>query len=288
MTILRELEDIRVEEQDLSSADMVLEADTGESLQIMARGVTGANADDIVLESVDEETMLAYPVEDGGAELFPSEALDNVNMDLLGLMRSKGFTAPMIEVPEGDEYRLSNNTSSAGTATVYYTEGGAREFGNGPGGPNTRTRTFITSSETTEEIAQGTTETFTLETSQNPGILRDWPGEEDVPIGTEYDVQAIMFSLDSDSGGDVTLDNFRLQADEREFLARDSAFVDTDLAQYPNTDLTRIPFVFPESPTFSPGDELDIQVEATEGGTGDQDAVVDCTIVTYRRETGGA
>ena len=47
-----------------------------------------------------------------------------------------------------------------------------------------------------------------------------------------------------------------------------------------------MPFVFPETPTFSPGDELDIEVQATEGGTGDQDAVVDVTCVFYRRDVG--
>jgi len=141
----------------------------------------------------------------------------------------------------------------------------------------------VTTAETTQQIAQGTTETVNLDTSGNPGILRDWPWEEEVPPNREYDLQAIMFNLDGDSGSNITLDTFRLQAEEREFLAKDSAFVDVLQAQYPNTDLTRIPYVFPSAPTFEPGDNIDIQVEASNSNTSAEDAVVNATIVSYRR-----
>lgn len=285
MVNLLDLHDIRVEEQDLSSDDLLIEADTGESLEILARGVSGANADDQILESIDEETMLAYEHEDASGELFPEEVVENLNTDIHAELRGMGLSAPTLKVPEGDEYQLVNDSSDAGTATVLYRQGRAQDVSpNDPGHPDTKERTFVSTAETTQTIAQGTTEVVDIETSANPGILRDWPYEEDVPPNREYDLQALMFDLDGDSGGNVTLDTFRLQSEEREFLAKDSAFVDVNLAQYPNTDLTRMPYVFPEEPTFSPGDSLDIQVEATEGGTGDQDAVVNVTTVFYRRE----
>jgi hypothetical protein len=284
MTTLLDLHGGRVAEQDLSADDLLIEADTNESLEILARGVSGANADDQLIESVDEETMLAYEHEDPDGELFPEEALQNRQMDVHAMLRDMGLTAPTIKVPEGDEYQLVNDTSDAGSATVYYRQGRATDVSpNDPGHPDTKARTFVTTAETTETISQGTTETVDLDGSANPGILRDWPWEEEVPANREYDLQAIMFQLDGDSGGNVTLDSFRLQSEEREFLAKDSAFISTSLAQYPNADLTRTPYVFPEEPTFSPGDNLDIQVEASEGGAGDQDAVVNATIVAYRR-----
>jgi len=284
MTTLLDLHDIRVAEQDLSTDDLLIEADTNESLEILARGVSGANADDQLIESVDEETMLAYQHEDPDGELFPLEALQNRQMDVHAMLRDMGFRAPTIKVPEGDEYQLVNDTSDAGTAAVYYRQGRANDVSpNDPGHPDIKDRTFVTTAESTATVSTGTTETIDLEDSANPGILRDWPWEEEVPPNREYDLQAIMFALDGDSGGDITLDSFRLQSEEREFLAKDSAFVSTALAQYPDNDLTRMPFVFPEEPTFSPGDNLDVQVEVTEGGTADQDAVVNATIVSYRR-----
>ena len=284
MTTLLDLHDRRVAEQDLSEDDLLIEADSGESLEILARGVSGANADDQLIESVDEETMLAYQHEDPDGELFPEEALENKQMDIHAMLRDMGLRAPTIKVPEGDEYQLVNDTSDSGTAVVYYRQGRDTDTSqNDPGHPDTKARTFVSTAETTQTIGQGATETVDLDESANPGILRDWPWEEEVPPNREYDLQAIMFNLDGDSGGNVTLDSFRLQSEEREFLAKDSAFVDTDLAQYPNTDLTRQPFVFPEEPTFSPGDNLDVQVRATEGGSADQDAVVNATIVSYRR-----
>jgi hypothetical protein len=288
MVNLMDLHDIRVEEQDLSSGDLTITASDNESLEILARGISGGADDDIIQEAVDEETMLAYPATDGEAEVFPEPVVQNLGTDIHAKLRDMGLQAPTIKVPEGDEYQLINDNDN-GTATVLYRQGNATMVnGSAPGGPDTKTRTFITSAEETQQVAQGTTETITIETSQNPGILRDFPYEEDVPAQREYDLQAVMLTLDSDgSGGNITLDSFRLQAEEREFLAKDSAFVDEALANYPNDDLTDVPLVFPAEPTFGPGDELDIQVEATEGGTGDQDAVVDVTMIFYRRGVGG-
>jgi len=95
----------------------------------------------------------------------------------------------------------------------------------------------------------------------------------------------LAIALDSaGSGANIQLNGFRLQSEEREFLAKDSEFVDTDLAQYPNDDLTTLPFVFGAQPTFGPGDELDLQVEAENTTSGDEDAVIDVSMVFYRRE----
>jgi hypothetical protein len=285
MVSLSDLHDIRVEEQDLSSGDLSITADENESLEILARGVSGANADDQILESVDEETMLAYQHEDGTGELFPEEVVENLGTDILKEMREEGLQAPTIKVPEGQEYRLINDSSSAGDATVLYRQGAATSVSSSEtGAPDNKERTFITTAEDTQSVAGSSTETQILGTSGQPGILRDWPWEEDVPPNREYDLQAIMFEQDADSGSNVSLDTFRLQSEEREFLANDSDFVDVNLADYPNTDLTRQPFIFPEEPTFSPGDQLDVEVEASNTTSGSEDSVVSCTIISYRRD----
>lgn len=288
MVNLMDLHDLRVEEQDLSTGNLILEAQDNESIEILARGISGGADDDIIQEAVDEETMLAYPGFDGEAEVFPEPVVENLKTDLHGVLRDRGFAAPTIKCPEGDEYQLINESDN-GTATVLYRQGNANMVnGSATGGPDNKTRTFITSAEETESVAAGATETVNIETSQNPGILRDWPWEETVPPGREYDLQALMFVLDDDgSGANTTLDSFRLQAEEREWLADDSAFVDTTLAQYPNDDLTTLPYIFPAEPTFSPGDDLDVQVQVSNSGGGAEDAVVDVTGVFYRRDVGG-
>jgi len=285
MVNLLALHDYRVEEQDLSVDDLEIEADTGESIEILHRGVSGANADDQLIESIDEETMLAYDHEDPDGELFPEEAVQNRNRDVHSTLRDAGFMAPTLKVPEGDAYRLVNDSSDAGSATVIYRQGRAQDVSsNQPGHPDNKDRTFLTSAETTQTIGANSTEVVDLTESSNPGILRDFPYEEEVPPNREYDLQALALNLDGDSGADIQLDTFRLQSEEREFLAKDSAFVDTDLAQFPNTDLTRVPYIFPAEPTFSPGDQLDLQVEATNTTSGDGDAVVDATMMFMRRD----
>jgi len=61
MVNLVDLHDLRVEQQDLSSGALTIEASDRESHMIMARGIASGGDDDIVTESIDEETMLAYP-----------------------------------------------------------------------------------------------------------------------------------------------------------------------------------------------------------------------------------
>jgi hypothetical protein len=285
MVNLMDLHDVRVEQQDLSSGALTVEASDRESIMVLARGVAGGADDDIIQESVDEETMLAYPATDGEAELFPGPVVDNLGTDIHGRLREAGLAAPMIKVPEGDEFRLSTSGSS-GTATILYRQGGANMVREDEeGAPGSKNRTFITSAEETQSITASSTEVVDVTTSQNPGILRDFPYEEEVPASREYDLQALAIALDSSgSGSNIQLNGFRLQAEEREFLAKDSAFVDTDLAQYPTDDLTTIPLVFPAQPTFGPGDELDIQVEAENTTSGDEDAVIDVSAIFYRRE----
>jgi hypothetical protein len=153
------------------------------------------------------------------------------------------------------------------------------------GAPGSKNRTFVTSAEETQTITASSTETVDITTSQNPGILRDYPYAEDVPAGREYDLQGLAIALDSGgSAADIQLNGFRLQSEEREFLAKDSAFSSVDLADYPNTDLTTKPMLFPVEPTFSPGDELDLQCQATESGGAAADIVIDATMIFYRRE----
>jgi len=57
MVSLMSLEALRVEEQDLSSDDLLLEADTGESLEVQAVGVSGCNDNDTIQIAIGEETM---------------------------------------------------------------------------------------------------------------------------------------------------------------------------------------------------------------------------------------
>lgn len=194
------------------------------------------------------------------------------------------MSAPTIKVPEGDEYRLTNPNSN-GNATVLYRQGGANMVRESDvGAPGNKDRTFISSAETKQNIAKNSTEVVDIVDSQNPGIIRDWPYEEEVPAQREYDLQAIMITTDSsDTGSGVTLDSFRLQSEEREFLATNSAFVSADLADYPGTALDTKPFIFPVEPTFEPGDELDLQCEATESGGSAADIVIDASMIFYRR-----
>lgn len=285
MVNIQTLHDVRIEEQDLSSGDLTLEADTGESLEILARGVASGADEDVIEESVGEEFLLAYQADDGDDELFPEPVVHNLHRDLLGHLRTMGFNAPSIKVPEGETYVIDNPNDN-GNATVLYREGGAQmATGNEPGGPDTKTRTFISNAQVSKSVAASTTEVEQVDASVNPTQLSDFPYEEDVEQGREYDLQGLMVALDNSTSG-ITLEGFRLVSEEQRWIARDSAFVDATNADYPNDDLTTIPYVFPEQPTFSPGDELTLEVEVTDTSAGSNTAIVNAAMVFYRRGIG--
>jgi hypothetical protein len=262
---------LRVEEQDLANGDLVLEAKEGESLRILARGVGGGAADTIVEETIREETMLAYP------------AVRNRQMDFLGALRERGYRAPELVVPEGHTLRMSSSTGS-GTATVLYEELDAgRVDASRPGGPDAKTRTFVSTGQVTESVAAGATETVAVDNSVNPSQLAEWPYEEDVSATYEYDLQALAVALDTGGGANVSLDTFRLTSAEVEFLSRDSSFINPALAQVPDATLDSLPLMFATEPTFRPGADLDLLVQVSNAGSGAEDAIVNACMVFYRR-----
>jgi len=146
---------------------------------------------------------------------------------------------------------------------------------------------IISSGQETQNIGAGATEVVDVETSVSPNTLGDFPFGEDAPSGFEFDLMALAVALDDNADADHTLDNVRLQTEETDFLARESARVDAAHFEYPDDDLSTHPFVFPEPPTFVPGQELDIEVEVTDTASSAADTVVNAAAVFYRRQPGG-
>jgi len=289
MVSLMSLHSLRVEEQDLSTDDLLLEADTGESLEVQALGVSGCNDNDTIQVAIGEETMLAFQFDAGGNTLFQESHIDTQQTDVLGKLREAGLDVPSLKVPEGDELQVINSDSAAGSATVVYSQMGPNAVRTSEeGAPGNKTRTFVSTGSETITVGSGATVTSTIETSVNPGILRDFPYEEDVPPGVEYDLQALGILEGAGSESGVEISGFRLQSEEREFIARDSDFIAPEIAPHPDSDLTELPLVFGAQPTFSPGDELDIQIEASDTDSTESDIVAEVAMVFYRRTIGGA
>jgi hypothetical protein len=279
--------DKRIEEQDLSSAPLTLEARDGEALEIAGFAVGGADSDSLGTLTIREETMLAFPADDGDDELLLEESLRDRSETFLTRLRDGGFSVPTIKIPEGQELTLDTTTSS-GTATVIYDERSADAFGaDAEGAPGNKQRTFVSHGRTTQNIGAGATEVVELETSVNPNTLDSFPFGEDAPSGFEFDLQALAVELDDDADADHTLDNVRLNTKETDFLSRESDRVDNGFFEYPDVDLSTHPFLFPDPPTFTPGQDLDIEVEVTDTASSAADTEVNATAVFYRRQPGG-
>jgi hypothetical protein len=285
------LHQVRVEEQDLSSSDLTLSADNGESIEILARGISGGSQDDVIEEKVDEVSLLNYQANEGGAEIFPEDAINNYRQDLLGLYRSMGAPLPTIKVPSGTTYTL-NNPNDNGTATVIYKDRNDETLSRAqPGGPESNERTFITVGEGVASSV-GTTSTTTqeIDTSTNIGGIEPFPYEEDVPSRREYDVMAVMVELAEDQTSSRTLDNVRLNTEEQDFLERSGQLVNADLFQYPVGDWTTLPWLFKDPDgelrpiTFEAGSDLTVEVEVTNDDTSSsQDITAKCAIVARER-----
>lgn len=258
------LNDLRVEEQNAGDgSSLTLEARTGESLEILARGIGEGGANAVVTESVREEDVLAYQADDtDGIDIFPREATETMGMDLLGKLRSMGYTAPTIKVPEGHDY-VVNPDDSASNITVLYREGDSTAYTRtDPGGPDNPSRTFIALGEEDTALSSGgTAEEFEVTTATTPAPLSAFPYEEPAPQGFEYDLIAVMVgSDDSDGANTPAIDNFRLVTEETSFVARSNDTIRAEHAQYPSNDLTTMPFVFSDPPTIQPGQDLDLFV----------------------------
>lgn len=291
MVTTSELHQVRVEEQDLTSGDLTLTADTGESIEILARGIDSGADEDVIEERVEEVTMLNYQADEGDDEIFPRDVVDNQNQDILHKMRTMGADLPTLKVPAGTDYQL-NNPNDNGSAVVLYRDLDTERFArDSPGGPESRTRTFISNGTgTASSVGTTTTVTQEIDTSENIGGIESWPWEEDVPDGREYDVYAIGFELDSSTESSRTLDNFRLTSAEQDFLENDAQLVRNELAQYPNNDLTTMPWVWVDEDggldpiTYSSGDDLTVEVEVTNSNTTSaQDVTVKSFIVARER-----
>jgi hypothetical protein len=277
------LMDLRVEEQDLSAGDLELEAREGESLRIIARGVAAAAAGTIVEEWIREETMVAYPSDDGDEAILKESVVERRQTDLMAVMRDMGYRAPELSIPEGQTYKISSSTDT-GSATVLYEEMAAGSAAGGqPGGPGTKTRTFVSTGQVTADLtAEAGPRTLEVDETRNPSQLDGWPFAEDVASNYEFDLQALALqaSVDSTDTG-ASLDRFKLTSDESDFLARDSDLVDADHAQFPNADGTTMPLMFDPAITFSPGSDLDLTVEVS--GADDGTVIVDAVMVFHRR-----
>lgn len=280
--------DLRVEEEDLSSNDLTLEAREGEALEILARGHQSGDGAMDVRETIRETTVTAYPADDGDDDLIPEQNLFNGGQDVLGVLREMGFDLPTVKVPEGDTYTLSDVNSNATSASVYYREHPASAVRKGePGTPGTKDRVFISEGVAEQDsVADSTTVSEVVDDSDNPLGLSDFPWTEDVPSGVEFDLVAMCGITDANSGDTDALDNIRLTSGEVDFLARSSARVSEEHADFPSDDLTDLPFIFPEPPTFGPGDELDVEVEMTNdsGASANLDARV--AMIFRRRGVG--
>jgi len=275
----------RVAEADLSTGDneLALEADSTESFQVMDVGIDGANADTVAKITVGEESMIAFPAGDGEDTLFREDTLLDEKMTLYGYMRSVGLPAPPIQVPEGDTFKVTSDTNT-GTVTILYQEGNQTLASpNSPGGPATKQRVYpVTGSKTETFAGSGNTRTFDDFSSRQPAEFEDFPFGEDCPANREYDLLATSLVAVNDNTSGVSVDSFRLLTEEQKPLAKEGNFVDADLAEYPSADLEALPFTYPGRPTFTPGDELDLEVQAT-AGSGSGTAEIRATHIFERR-----
>jgi len=280
---------LRFEEADLStgSNELVLDAEANESYRVMDLGIDGADDDTITEITVGEESMFAFPSDDGDDSLFREDSLQQFGYSLYGFMRQAGLPAPMLQVPEGDELVVSNDTNS-GTATVVYQQGDANLAQPGQaGGPETKRRVYPVSGTAVESSAASSTQfTLELETSRQPAQYDDFPFGTEVASNREYDLLALCLNLEEFGGSGGSIDDFRLTTEEQRFLAQDAEFVDAANAQYPALDPDNGPLVFPVSApgpqTYTPGDELDLEVRATNGNS-QGDLRVGATFIFDRR-----
>jgi len=253
--------------QDLSSADLELEAKAGQGFEIFEVGIDGGAADSKGIISIGGVTMMNFPASDAKEGIAPVPFVDVNPNTLLKMCRDKLPDVPTLKVPEGKKFVLSNG-GVAGTGYIFY-----RELSEGdiprvdaPGAPNSLTRLFISHGKAEWSVAAGQTEVHKVDTSLNVPELRDFPFEEAVPADLKYRLLGFATRKGDGSGADITYSGIRMWFKEQSWLKKEEEWADPSLFPYNVASAYNPVFFFPTPMVFEPHQELTFEVQCSNAG----------------------
>jgi len=273
----------RVLEQNLATADLELQAQTGEGFEILDIGIKGG-ADDLVAKVIiGEENILCIPADAGNENMAPVFLVDDNIFPLIPYLREKFPDVPTPKVCPGEKIVISSG-GAAGKAYLRYVHllGGQVPADTDPGASRGITRLQLFHQAATWTIPAGATQERTVDINKNPSGFAAWVYPGEVPDGVDYQLLGSCTSKGAGSGPNISYDGIRMWKGEKAFLQKDQAYTDPNLFPYNVDTVRRPPFLLPEALTFVPSEKLKIEVKATNTGTTDETAEIFVTLIVLQ------
>jgi len=269
--------------QDLSVADLELEAKTGQGFEVFEVGIDGGAADSKGVITIGGVTMMNFPASDGAEGVAPVPWIDENPNSLIKMCREKLTDVPTLKIPEGKKFVLTND-GVAGTGYIFYRELSEADIPriDAPGAPNSLSRLFISHGKAEWSVAAGETEIHKVDTSLNVPELRDFPFEEAVPAGLRYRLLGFATRKGAGSGADITYSGIRMWFKEQSWLKTEEEWADPTLFPY-NAANKYYPIRFLPTPMiFEPHQELTFEVQASNAGGSAETAQIFVTCFFYQ------
>ena len=257
--------------QDLSAADLELDAKAGQGFEVFEVGIDGGAAGSKGIITIGGVTMMNFPASDAAEGVAPVPWIDANPNSLLKMVQEKLAEIPTLKIPEGKKLVLSNG-AVAGTGYIFYKELSEAEVPrpDAPGAPNNLTRLFISHGKAEWTVTASSTEAHKVDTSLNVPELRDFPFEEAVPAGLRYRLLGFATREGAGSHADVSYEGIRMWFKEQSWLKKEEEWSDPLLFPY-NAAAQYYPIRFLPSPmVFEAHQELTLEVQAKNVNVADQ------------------
>lgn len=273
--------------QDLSAADLELDAKAGQGFEVFEVGIDAGAADSKGIITIGGVTMMNFPASDAKEGVAPVPWIDANSNSLLKMVREKLAEVPTLKIPEGKKFVLSN-AGVAGTGYIFYKEFSEAEIPrmDAPGAPNNLTRLFVSHGKAEWEIPATKQEVHKVDVSLNVPELRDFPWEEAVPAGLRYRLLGFSTILGAASGADITYDGLRMWFKEQSWLKKEEEWSEPALFPY-NAAAAYHPIRFLPSPMpFEAHQELTFEVQAANGHETNAETAVIMVTCFFLQEPG--
>jgi len=277
----------RIEYQDLTAADLILQAEVGEGFIIDEIGISTGQPDLISPVFIGDTTMLCLPADDGAVHICPVGGKDINQNTLFATLLKKYPDIPLLKVPSGKTLKIPKIATS-GKAYVQYRKviGDQVPAPDAAGAPYGYPRLFISHSRVKWSVPAGATEYRDVTENMNPAGLIGFPAVGDVPAGYIYDLIGLATWTTGVVGTNITHIGIRIWKLEKSLLAKDEAWIDPSLYPYNRNDIDKPFFTFPKPISFVADETCKIQMQVKSTDAAPQVATVYVTTFWIVKKAG--
>ena len=254
--------------QDLSAADLELDAKAGQGFEVFEVGIDGGAAESKGIITIGGVTMMNFPASDAKEGVAPVPWIDANPNSLLKMVREKLAEVPTLKIPEGKKLVLSN-AGVVGTGYIFYRELSQGEIPrpDAPGAPNNLTRLFVSHGKAEWTATTVENEAHKVDVSLNVPELRDFPFEEAVPAGLRYRLLGFATRLKTPTADTITYEGIRMWFKEQSWLKKEEEWSLPTLFPY-NAAAEYYPIRFLPTPmVFEAHQELTLEVQCKNATT---------------------